>query len=66
MIVLEGTGAEVPFTKALDRVDAVSPVPSVRSAVPRPIATGLQSLHFGLNRSAKGCYVVARQCRLIY
>jgi amino acid adenylation domain-containing protein len=34
MIVLEGTGAGVPLTKALDRLDAVSPVSSVPSAVP--------------------------------
>ena len=32
----------------------------------RPIATGLHSLHFGLNRSTKRRYAVARQCRLIY
>src|SRR6266700_8255967 len=36
MIVLEGTGAGVPLTKALDRLDAVSPPPSVPSAVPDP------------------------------
>jgi amino acid adenylation domain-containing protein len=34
MIVLEGTGAGVPLTKALDRMDAVSPAPSMPSAVP--------------------------------
>ncbi len=36
MIVLEGTGAGVPLAKALDRLDAVSPAPSVPSAVPDP------------------------------
>jgi amino acid adenylation domain-containing protein len=36
MIVLEGTGAGVPLTKALDRLDAISPAPSVPSAVPDP------------------------------
>ena len=36
MIVLEGTGAGVPLTKALDRLDAVSLAPSVPSAVPDP------------------------------
>jgi len=36
MIVLEGTGAGVPLTKAFDRLDAVSPAPSVPSAVPDP------------------------------
>src|SRR5438552_2447962 len=36
MIVLEGTGAGVPLIKALDRLDAVSPAPSVPSAVPDP------------------------------
>jgi amino acid adenylation domain-containing protein len=34
MIVLEGTGAGVPLTKALDRLDAVSPAPAVPSAIP--------------------------------
>src|SRR6266480_6589227 len=32
MIVLEGTGAGVPLIKALDRLDAVRPAPSVPSA----------------------------------
>src|SRR6266487_6942261 len=36
MIVLEGTGAGVPLTKAFDRLDAVSPAPSVPSAVSDP------------------------------
>ena len=36
MIVLEGTGAGVPLTKALDRLDAVRPAPSVPSVVPNP------------------------------
>jgi amino acid adenylation domain-containing protein len=36
MIVIEGTGAGVPLTKALDQLDAVSPPPSVPSAVPDP------------------------------
>jgi non-ribosomal peptide synthetase component F len=36
MIVLEGTGAGVPLIKALDRLDAVRPAPSVPSAVPNP------------------------------
>src|SRR5438045_7710569 len=36
MIVLEGTGAGVPLLKALDRLDAVRPAPSVPSAVPDP------------------------------
>jgi amino acid adenylation domain-containing protein len=36
MIVLEGTGAGVPLIKALDRLDAVSPAPSMPSAVPDP------------------------------
>jgi amino acid adenylation domain-containing protein len=34
IIVLEGTGAGVPLTKALDRLDAVSPALSGPSAVP--------------------------------
>ncbi len=34
MIVLEGTGAGAPLTKALDRLDAVSPASSVPSAIP--------------------------------
>ena len=33
-IVLEGTGAGVPLTKALDRLDAVRPASSMPSAVP--------------------------------
>jgi L-proline---[L-prolyl-carrier protein] ligase len=36
MILLEGTGAGVPLTKALDRLDSISPAPSVRSAAPDP------------------------------
>src|SRR5438874_10552703 len=36
MIVLEGTGAGVPLTKALDRLDAVSLASSVPSAAPDP------------------------------
>lgn len=36
MIVLEGTGAGVPLSKALDRLDAVSPARSVPSVVPDP------------------------------
>src|SRR5437763_2003531 len=36
MIVLEGTGAGVPLIKALDRLDAVRPAPSVPSVVPNP------------------------------
>ncbi len=36
MIVLEGTGAGVPLTKALDRLDAVKPAPPRASAVPDP------------------------------
>jgi len=36
MIVLEGTGAGIPLIKALDRLDAVRPAPSVPSAVPDP------------------------------
>src|SRR6266542_1725005 len=36
MIVLEGTGAGVPLTKALDQLDAVSPASPVPSAVPDP------------------------------
>src|SRR5437773_2974464 len=34
MVVLEGTGAGAPLTKALDRLDAVSPASSVPSAIP--------------------------------
>jgi len=34
MVVLDGTGAGVPLTNALDRLDAVSPASSVPSAVP--------------------------------
>jgi amino acid adenylation domain-containing protein len=36
MVVLEGTGAGVPLTKALDRLDAISPASSVPSAIPGP------------------------------
>jgi amino acid adenylation domain-containing protein len=36
IIVLEGTGAGVPLTEALDRLDAVSPAPSVPTAIPDP------------------------------
>src|SRR5438552_15522707 len=35
-IVVDGVGAGVPLTKALDRLDAVNPTPSVPSAVPDP------------------------------
>jgi len=35
-IVIHGVGGGAPLTKALDRLDAVSPVPSVPSAVPEP------------------------------
>jgi amino acid adenylation domain-containing protein len=35
-IVIDGVGAGVPLTKALDRLDAVSPVPAVPSAAPNP------------------------------
>jgi amino acid adenylation domain-containing protein len=34
MIVVDGVGAGVPLTKALDRLDALSQAPSVSSAVP--------------------------------
>jgi acyl-CoA synthetase (AMP-forming)/AMP-acid ligase II len=33
-IVIDGVGAGVPLTEALDRLDALSPAPSVPSAVP--------------------------------
>jgi amino acid adenylation domain-containing protein len=36
MVVLEGTGAGVPLTKALDELDTVSPTSSAPSAVPDP------------------------------
>jgi amino acid adenylation domain-containing protein len=36
MIVIDGVGAGVPLTKALDRLDAGSPAHSVSSAVPDP------------------------------
>jgi amino acid adenylation domain-containing protein len=36
IVVLEGTGAGVPLTNALDRLDAVSPASSVPSAAPDP------------------------------
>jgi amino acid adenylation domain-containing protein len=36
MIVLEGTGAGIPLTKALDRLDAASPASSVPSVVADP------------------------------
>ncbi len=36
MIVIDGAGAGIPLTKALDRLDAVSPAPSVPSAVSDP------------------------------
>jgi amino acid adenylation domain-containing protein len=35
-IELDGVGAGVPLTQSLDRLDAVSPVPSTPSAVPDP------------------------------
>ena len=35
-IVIHGVGGGAPLTKALDRLDAVSPVPSEPSAVPEP------------------------------
>ncbi len=34
MIVLEGTGAGVPLTKALDQLDVLSPAPSTATVVP--------------------------------
>jgi amino acid adenylation domain-containing protein len=36
MVVLEGTGAGVPLTKALDRLDAISPASSVPGAILGP------------------------------
>jgi amino acid adenylation domain-containing protein len=36
MIILDGTGGGVPLTKALDRLAAVSPAPSVPSVAPDP------------------------------
>jgi amino acid adenylation domain-containing protein len=36
IIVLEGTGAGIPLTKALDQLDAVRPASSVYSAAPDP------------------------------
>src|SRR6266480_2218766 len=36
MIVLEGTGAGVPLTKALDQLDVLSPAPSTATVVPDP------------------------------
>jgi amino acid adenylation domain-containing protein len=36
MIVIEGTGAGMSLMKALDRLDATNPAPSVPSAVPDP------------------------------
>ena len=36
MVVVDGTGAGGPLTKALDQLDAVAPAPSGRTAVPDP------------------------------
>src|SRR5215831_11139731 len=36
MIVIQGVGAGVPLTQALDQLDAVAPAPSVPTAVPDP------------------------------
>ena len=66
MIVLDGVGAGVPLTKALDRAGRRQPGPLGAERGSRAIAAGLHPLYFGLNRSAERCYAVARQCRLLY
>ena len=66
MIVIDGVGAGVPLTKALDRLDAVSPAPSVPSAVPDSSQLAYILYTSGSTGRAKRRYAVARQCRLLY